>query len=153
MDGTLRQAQGEGLLPKDEGQNSLRSHRVVALSLTPVGGFAIFRARAEIAQSVEQRPEKPRVRSSILRLGTPSWGRHGSLDGQRRGRVDGLLGRWAHGGDDHKSQYHGRRDEKNVAHGDHCSTLSPNDGEVVIPIKMGIQGFFQRSSDAARLDG
>ena len=39
-------------------------------ALTEQSVLFIVSARAEVAQSVEQRPEKPRVGSSILPLGT-----------------------------------------------------------------------------------
>jgi hypothetical protein len=43
-----------------------------AATLTPEPISLYSDARAEVAQSVEQRPEKPRVGSSILPLGTTS---------------------------------------------------------------------------------
>jgi hypothetical protein len=48
-------------------QNSLDNQALTLLFYRPVD---LNRKRAEVAQLVEQRPEKPRVRSSILRLGT-----------------------------------------------------------------------------------
>ncbi len=81
------------------------------------------RPNAEIAQSVEQRPEKPCVRSSILRLGTPHTA---GLEMWRRANRDAVVGsaaslgrvvRWFQREHDHEHQEERGENENEVSHG------------------------------------